>query len=93
MWPWRRRKLPGNRTKESDDLYETAGPNWECRPAAPPPPNTPNPCQERDLKPSDFTHRWACAIRVARRSSALLHLAWSLLPPEIRELLINIVRW
>ena len=90
---WRKwkRKLPCSRTE--DNPYETAGPTRDCTPATPPP-NNPPPSQERDRQLSDITsrRRWAYAIRVAHCCKTLLWLIWIMLPPEVRDMLINTVQ-
>jgi hypothetical protein len=93
QWPrWIRKRLC-SRTGELDDPYATAGPDRDCSPVAPPP-DTPQPLlEERDTEPSEISsaRRWVYAMRVARRSMKLLWQIWIMLPPELRDMLIDSV--
>lgn len=86
-----RRKRRRRQTKELDDPCETAGPNRECSPVAPPSTN-PNPLEEgRAPEGSDTlpSRRWAYAMCSVRCGVELLSLIWILLPDDLRNMLIN----
>lgn len=87
------RKRRCKRPKEPADPWETAGPHREWTPMAPPSPN-PNPHQEeREHEGSQPipSRRWASALLSVRYGIALLSMTWVLVPPDLRDLLVNAV--
>lgn len=87
------RKSRCRRDREPEDPHETAGPNRECTPVAPPSPN-PNPTRRngsiRGREPAP-SRRWSSAVRGVRYGMVLLSMIWFMLPPDLRDLLINAV--
>lgn len=83
------RKRRYRRGKKSEDSHETAGPNRDCRPVAPPPTN-PHPREGREHEDSEkvLARRQALIMIGIRYGVALLTVViWVLLPADLRSVL------